>query len=58
MLVGLTAGTYSSVFIAPYFWVLIEDGLEILKDKYFKGKAKADKKSGEPEEYTFYGIND
>jgi SecD/SecF fusion protein len=58
MLVGLTAGTYSSVFIAPYLWVLIEDTLEILKEKYFKGKVKVEKKSNEPEEYTFYGIND
>jgi SecD/SecF fusion protein len=58
MLIGLTAGTYSSVFIAPYFWVLIEDGIEMLKDKYFKSKAKVEKKSNEPEEYTFYGIND
>jgi SecD/SecF fusion protein len=58
MLIGLTAGTYSSVFIAPYFWVLIEDGLEMIKEKYFKSKAKVEKKSNEPEEYTFYGIND
>jgi SecD/SecF fusion protein len=58
MLIGLTAGTYSSVFIAPYFWVLIEDGIEMLKEKYFKSKTKLDKKSTEPEEYTFYGIND
>jgi SecD/SecF fusion protein len=58
MLIGLTAGTYSSVFIAPYFWVLIEDGIEMLKEKYFKSKTKLDKKSSEPEEYTFYGIND
>jgi preprotein translocase subunit SecF len=58
MLSGLTAGTYSSVFIAPYFWVLIEDGLEMIKEKYFKSKAKVEKKSNEPEEYTFYGIND
>ena len=58
MLIGLTAGTYSSVFIAPYFWVVIEDGLEMIREKYFKGKTKADKKTGDPEEYTFYGIND
>lgn len=58
MLVGLTAGTYSSVFIAPYFWVVLEDLQEKFKEKYFKGRVKLDKKSNEPEEYTFFGIND
>ena len=58
MLVGLTAGTYSSVFIAPYFWVVLEDLQEKFKEKYFKGRVKLEKKSNEPEEYTFFGIND
>jgi SecD/SecF fusion protein len=58
MLIGLTAGTYSSVFIAPYFWVLLEDLLEKFRAKYSLNKVKVEKKSNEPEEYTFYGIND
>lgn len=59
MLFGLTAGTYSSIFIAPVLWLWFEK----IKDKLIisrkeKRKDKTVVKSNEPEEYTFYGIND
>ncbi|MPM84302.1 Protein translocase subunit SecF [bioreactor metagenome] len=59
MLFGLTAGTYSSIFIAPVLWLWFEK----IKDKLMisrkeKRKNKTVVKSNEPEEYTFYGIND
>lgn len=59
MLVGLIAGTFSSVCLAPWIWLR----LEVLRDKikaYRKAKkdARVKVESGEPEEYIFYGIND
>lgn len=56
MLVGLIAGTFSSMFIAPKCWVY-------LRTHFHKGNKKATKKSKKKEkkeqldEYTFKGIN-
>lgn len=55
MLVGLVAGTFSSIFIAPRCWVF-------LRTKFHKEKKKATKKPKKEkkehlDEYTFKGIN-
>ncbi len=55
MLVGLIAGTFSSVFIAPRVWVFCR---EHMKHTDKKPKQKKDKKNKELlDEYTFKGIN-
>lgn len=61
MFVGLIAGTFSSIYIAPVLWIQFEK----IKDKHHAkvlNKEKQHKKKmfelNEPEEYVFYGIND
>ena len=51
MFIGLIAGTYSSIFIAPYIWYLIRCKV---KDK---PKKKRKYKKEELDEYTIKGIN-
>ncbi|MCI5774647.1 MAG: hypothetical protein MR210_08805, partial [Erysipelotrichaceae bacterium] len=50
MIVGLLAGTYSSIYIAPYTWYLLRCNH---KDKPRKKK----KYKEEIDEYTIKGIN-
>lgn len=55
MLVGLIAGTYSSIFIASYLWTK----LEIHRRKSIDKRANKNFwNTGEVEEQTFVGIND
>ena len=53
MLVGLTAGAYSSIFIAAQFWYWMR-----VHRKPRVVKAKPKSKNNEPEELTIFGIND
>ena len=53
MLVGLTAGAYSSIFIAAQFWYWMRINR---KPRVVKVKPKS--KKGEPEELVILGIND
>lgn len=58
MLIGLIAGVYSTIVIAPYCFLTFETMWEKFKAKN-KAKPKTEvKKSNEPSEYVFYGIND
>ncbi len=56
MLVGLIAGTYSSIWIAAYFWIIFENiRIKRLKQLVYKPMPKI---PGEPDENIFPGIND
>ena len=59
MLIGLVAGTFSSIYIAPTVWTMLNSLSE--KIKFKRGEKVKDKKKfelDEPQEYVFYGIND
>ena len=60
MLVGLVSGIFSSLFIAPSFWLILERRHMIrLKEKAIKAAQQDGKqKSSGPEEMTIVGIND
>ncbi len=59
MLIGLVAGTYSSIFIAPLFWLWLEKLVaNITAKRKANAKPKKVQTSNEPEEFIFYGIND
>ena len=60
MLVGLVSGIFSSLFIAPSFWLILERRHMIrLKEKAIKAAQQVGKqKSSGPEEMTIVGIND
>lgn len=60
MLVGLISGIFSSLFIAPSTWLILEKRHMLrLKEKAIKDAEKVGKqKSSGPEELTVVGIND
>ena len=60
MLIGLVSGIFSSLFIAPSFWLIMERGhMRRLKEKAIKAAEQVGKKkSSGPEEMTIVGIND
>jgi SecD/SecF fusion protein len=58
MLVGLIAGTFSSIYIAPTLWLFLEDKYESFRNRRRSTRTKVVKTTGEPEEYVFFGIND
>lgn len=58
MLVGLIAGTFSSIYIAPTLWLFLEDNYESFRNRRRATRTKVAKPTGEPEEYVFFGIND
>ena len=56
MLIGLIAGTYSSIWVAAYFWIIFENiRIKRLKARVYKPMPKIE---GEPDENIFPGIND
>lgn len=61
MLVGLISGIFTSLFIAPSFWLILEKRhMKHLKQKAIKDAERATKKktSSGPEELVVVGIND
>ena len=58
MLIGLVAGTSSSVFLAPYVWVYLEDFFQKRRLAGKHDKKHTKRKSTEPEEVVFIGLND
>ena len=60
MLVGLVSGIFSSLFIAPSFWLVLEKRHMLrLKEKAIRQAEQVGKhKSNGPEELTVVGIND
>ena len=60
MLVGLVSGIFSSLFIAPSLWLVLEKGhMRRLKEKAIRDAEKVgQKKSNGPDELTVVGIND
>ena len=61
MLVGLISGIFTSLFIAPSFWLVLEKRhMNHLKQKSIKDAQKATSKKANngPEELTVVGIND
>lgn len=60
MLVGLVSGIFSSLFIAPSLWLILEKGhMRRLKEKAIRDAEKVgQKKSNGPDELTVVGIND
>ncbi len=56
MFIGLVAGTYSSIWVASYCWVILENiRIKRLKAAVYKPLPKID---GEPDENVFPGVND
>ena len=60
MLIGLVSGIFSSLFIAPSLWLILEKGhMRRLKEKAIRDAEKVgQKKSNGPDELTVVGIND
>ena len=61
MLVGLVSGIFSSLFIAPYSWLILEKRhMKRLKEKAIRDAEKVLKKKHNdgPQELTIVGIND
>lgn len=61
MLVGLVSGVFSSLFIAPSFWLVLEKRhMRRLKEKAIRDAEKVTKKKHDdgPQELTIVGIND
>jgi SecD/SecF fusion protein len=60
MLVGLVSGIFSSLFVAPSLWLVLEKGhMRRLKEKAIRDAEKVGhKKSNGPDELTVVGIND
>ncbi len=59
ILVGLCSGIFTSLFIAPSFWLILEKRhMRRLKEKAIKALEHPKKKSNAPEEVLVLGIND
>lgn len=58
ILIGLVSGSSSSVFLAPYLWVVIEDWLQKRRLNKKNETHKPKRRSTEPEEVVFIGLND
>ena len=60
MLVGLISGIFSSLFVAPSLWLVLEKRhMYRLKEKAIKKAQQGNKKKASgPEEMTIIGIND